>query len=311
MQKQVPKAIHRKFCSSRRVVVLDPTMPYYDNPSSSKSQHIFKIVTGYDEKDQIAETCYMLCETYWSTKIVRAKTLINLYERRHRPMTGFTYLQSPTGEALVASIWSIWQINAWEKGLMVKFFLAKSRNQANVSQSRKSNGSMVVAHLLDLSFSRYDINLVVVSCSQRGNAEVFWKSCGFKKITRAILKNISRIPMRELNPFSDTVLMVLTREEFSRKYLSKDPSAMAHVFRKWGPKHRKRTRNVSFANEGKIVRKVLNLPKYWYLKLETARRSTKINILLEMHWFILSNKQPLTWSTNGQLVFSNKVLMFQ
>lgn len=262
MQKQVPRAIHRMFCSSGRVIVLDPRIPYYDKPSSSKSQHIFKIVTGIDEKDLIAETCYKLCETYWSKKVVRAKNFVSLYERRHRPVTGFTYLESPTGEALVASIWSIWELNAWEKGLMVKFFLTKSRNQANVSQRRKSNGSMVVAHLLDLSFSRYDINLVVVCCSQRGNAEVFWKSRGFKKITRVMLKNISRIPMRELNPFSDTVLVAITREEFCQKYLSKDPSAMAHVFRKWSPKHRNRTRNVSFTNEGKIVRKMLNLPKY-------------------------------------------------
>jgi hypothetical protein len=145
---------------------------------------------------------------------------------------------------------------------MIKFFLTKSDNQVNVSQRRKSNGSMIVAHLLDLSFSRYDINLVVTSSSTTGNAEGFWTSQGFKKITKTILKNIFRIPNRELNPFSDTMLMAITREEFCQKYLSKDPSAMAHVFRRWSLKHRKRTRNVSFTNNGEIVRQMLNLPKY-------------------------------------------------
>jgi len=260
MQKQVPKTIHKMFCSSVRVIVLDPRMQYYEYPCNSKSEHAFKIVTGNDPEDQIAETCLKLCETYWSKKIVRVKDSASLYERRQRPLTGFTYLESPTGEALVATIWSIWELNAWEKCLMIKFFLTKSLNKAHVSQRRKSNGSMIVAHLLDLSFSRYDVNLAVASCSQ--NAEGFWKNRGFKKITKAILKNISRVPMRELNPFSDTILMALTREEFCQKYLSKDPSAMAHIFRRWSPKHRKQTRNVLFKSKGEIVRQLLNLPKY-------------------------------------------------
>lgn len=112
MQKQVPKAIHKIFCSSGRVIVLDPRMPYYEYPCSSTREHVFKIVTGIDASDEIAETCFKLCETYWGKKIVRAKDSVSLYERRQRPLLGFTYLQSPTGEALVASIWSIWELNA-------------------------------------------------------------------------------------------------------------------------------------------------------------------------------------------------------
>jgi len=143
---------------------------------------------------------------------------------------------------------------------VIKFLLTKTINEVNVSQQRKSNGSLIVAHLLDVAFSRYDVNLVVASCSQ--SAIGFWQNRGFKQITRAILKNISRVPMRELNPFSDTVLLAITREEFCWEYLSKDPSAMAHVFRRWSPKHRKQTRNVLFKSDGEVVRQLINLPMY-------------------------------------------------
>jgi len=144
---------------------------------------------------------------------------------------------------------------------MIKFFMTKSRNRARVSQRRKSNGSILVAHLLDIAFARYDLNLVL-TCSQKGRAEAFWASCGFEKPTKGILKNISRIPLHELNPFSDTVLMVITRKGFCEKYLSKDPSAMAGVFRRWSRKHRKSTWNATFKLHGQTVRKLVDLPKY-------------------------------------------------
>jgi len=144
---------------------------------------------------------------------------------------------------------------------MIKFFLTKTRNRVHVTQRRKGNGSIVVAYLLDLAFSRYDVNLVV-TCSEKGSAQKFWASRGFKEPSREALRNISRVPINELNPFSDTILMAITRKEFCEKYLCNDPSAVSSVFRRWRRKHGKSTRNITFKQQERVLCKFSAVPKY-------------------------------------------------
>lgn len=261
LQKQVPQSVHKMFCVSERLVLLDPNSEYFGAKSAESSEHVFRMRTGTSNKGPIAETCFSLCESQWNRKIVRVKQAESLYQRQNRPLTGCTFLESPTGEPLVATIWSMWKLNAWEHGVMIKFFITKTRNRVHVSQRRKGNGSIVVAYLLDLAFSRYDVNLVV-TCSERGSAQKFWASRGFTEPSREALRNISRVPIHELNPFTDTILMAITRKEFCEKYLCNDPSAVSSVFRRWCKKHRKRTRNITFKHEEKIMRELVDLPKY-------------------------------------------------
>jgi len=261
LMKQVPQSIHKMFCASERLIVLDPNAQYFGAISTEPFGHVFRMRTGTSNKGPIAETCFNLCESQWNRKIVRVKQAESLYQRQNRPLTGCTYLESPTGEPLVATIWSMWKLNAWEHGVMIKFFITKTRNRVNVSQRRKGNGSIVVAYLLDLAFSRYDVNLVV-TCSERGSAQKFWASRGFKEPSREALRNISRVPIHELNPFTDTVLLAITRMEFCEKYLCNDPSAVSAVFRRWCKKHKKRTRNITFKHEKRIIRELIDLPKY-------------------------------------------------
>jgi len=265
MQKTVPRPIHRIFCSKDRIVTLDPRVPYYGCPSgpehNSDDNHKFQIITGTSSRGPVAEICFDMCQTYWNKKIVRVKHAESLYERQSRPCSGYTYLKSPSGEPLVACIWSLWKLNAWEHGMMIKFFLTKHTNQQHVTQRRKGNGSMVVAHLLDIAFSRYDVDLVV-TCSQKGDAEWFWKGRGFRDPSKESLRNVSRVPIAELNPFCDTVLMAMTRKEFCDKYLSQGVSASSVIFKKWSRRHRKKTRNISILHNKEVVKKFDSLPMY-------------------------------------------------
>ena len=72
---------------------------------------------------------------------------------------------------------------------------------------------------------------------------------------RQEINGISYTPVREINPFNDTVLLRITREEFIEKYIPEGfESATDYVFQElWSPFHLGNKRKIGLKKNGVTI----------------------------------------------------------
>jgi len=118
------------------------------------------------------------------------------------------------------------------------------------SLRRKNMGSFGVAFLIDISFAKQNLDLIYVisekdkkknARGELGAAQKFWRRLGFKPPTHIQLQRSSKLHDRVFNPYKDSELLVLTRDELVKNFLTDGPTMLSVQFKHWAPHFRKRT----------------------------------------------------------------------
>lgn len=222
---------------------------------NENDQDDWSLETTTDTNNPIAHECQELLKEQWAENAnIRAS---NSTVRKNRKSVGFSVLRDPGGEAITYAQWCLWQLTISSYAPEIKFFKTKYRNSCGVRQRRKKKldaGHLLVAHLLDIGFSRDDVPYII-TVSQKGSALQFWRKMGFTPLTRKEINGISYTPVREINPFNDTVLLRITREEFIEKYVPKGfESATDYVFKElWSPFHLSNKRKIGLKKNGVTI----------------------------------------------------------
>eukprot|EP01083_Nonionella_stella_P152188 487472_1 len=128
--------------------------------------------------------------------------------------------------------------------VLIKLFITEPYSKSKIPQRRKKNGTLVAAHVMDISFGflTEQVDWVVI-CSEQGIAEIFWRALGFVDFSAQEKRGFCRGTEKDLNQFRDTILLRMHYNDYMTKYCNnmndseEDNCAVQKVFRKWRKKH--------------------------------------------------------------------------
>ena len=205
-----------------------------------------------------AEQCMRSVETLWTHRQTNLLAK-SQNSRDYRKAVGFSILKNPNGDVITSCNWSFWEVSATKKAVLIKLFITEPYSKSHIPQRRKKNGTLLAAHVMDISFRlRDDVDWVVI-CSERGIAEIFWRALGFTDFKIQEKRGFCRGTEKDLNQFRDTILLRMHHDDYVKKYCDDtqdwddDNCAVQKVFRKWRKKHLFMNRNIIFKHKGNTI----------------------------------------------------------
>ncbi|MES1916022.1 MAG: hypothetical protein MHM6MM_007883, partial [Cercozoa sp. M6MM] len=196
------------------------------------------VVHTTDADSRVVFQASALLAPRWGLALTDVKAS-NERTRTYRKVVGYSALIDHGGEMMACAQWSVWTVSHNSCALNVQFFLTKEKNSRGVSQRRKKNGTLLMAHILRWGFARPEIRFCIVA-SEQGGALSFWQAIGFRYLTRREKNTISTVEIAELDPYNDTVTLIMTDDEYAAG--THTVQSVEASFDKWHRHHRRLTR---------------------------------------------------------------------
>eukprot|EP01083_Nonionella_stella_P182035 653836_1 len=270
---------HSSFALKRNKWIFNQTFHLYPNREEFYESKDFEIPDGYetnpnhwtletttDPTQMVAEQTMRSVETLWTHRQTNLLAK-SQNSRDYRKAIGFSILRNPARDVITSCNWSFWEVSATKKAVLIKLFITEPYSKSKIPQRRKKNGTLLAAHVMDISFRlRDDVDWVVI-CSERGIAEIFWRALGFVDFTAQEKRAFCRGTEKDLNQFRDTILLRMHHNDYVNKYCNntndweEDNCAVQKVFRKWRKKHLFMKRRLVFKHKGNVVH-ATKMPSY-------------------------------------------------